>query len=136
VVSVNFDEVSLPLLYASREASAAKRRPSCAAPKTEGGEWVAPEPFAAFYVLSAESKDEAEMWAATLRPAMRFQGKTIAITSAEAAAKHAQQLLDKRKEEERNRCVVGERDGSLDALLALVQQVFLDSSVYALNPGP
>jgi hypothetical protein len=41
---------------------------------------------------------------AALRPAMRFAGKTIAITTAEAAAQRAQQIQDKRNMEERNRC--------------------------------
>jgi len=40
---------------------------------------------------------------AALRPAMRFAGKTIAITTAEAAAQRAQQIQDKRNMEERNR---------------------------------
>jgi len=86
------------------------------------GAWLPKEPFGVFYVLSAETHEEAEAWLHALRPADRLEGKVIALTSVAAAERVYAEIQAKRREDEKKR-KAAERAGKIAAQAALIARL-------------
>ena len=125
LISVSYDEVTLPLWYASQKATEClDSRTQCL--DSARASWLPNEAFGVFYVLAVENRQEAEEWKQTLRPAARLKGKIIAHTSVTATERVlAEQQSLRRRQERRVQAAERERKMAARASKMAEQQALL-----------